>query len=139
MSPEDKPSEEPERESFVDPYNIDAPEPGDVASPYIGGNPDDPIPVPNSPLSELSAPEAPGLAGIYVSKSGNGALIRIESMDEFGARIVGLDGKGRWTMTRAEYDEKFDSLWRPATPADLAAFAPPGAIAAPITRARETS
>lgn len=70
------------------------------------------------------------LPGLFVNREeeGNGrtVIVKVEEVDEFGARVVKLDGTGRWTMPLADYNAKFGAQFRPATPEDLAATQPPG-------------
>lgn len=54
---------------------------------------------------------------VFVTESG--ALVRIVHMDESYVALVRLDGKGQWSMPRAEYEATFASRYRPATAEDL--------------------
>jgi hypothetical protein len=100
-----------------DPYEGMPPEPPDGAGEAT-------FPEPGQPLSELVKPEGEaegerGTAGLYVSRADPTSLIKVLEEDAFGVKMARLDGSGRWTMPRAEYDEKFVKLWRPATLEDL--------------------
>ena len=51
--------------------------------------------------------------------------MRVDEVDDYGAKITKLDGTGRWTMPLADYNAKFGEAFRPATEVDLAAAIPP--------------
>lgn len=56
--------------------------------------------------------------GLFITREGH-ALVRIIKMDDHYVDIVRLDGKGQWSMPRADYEARFVDLYRPATADDL--------------------
>ena len=74
-------------------------------------------------LGELETPEMPtDPTGIYVHRD-TGLMIRMATSDESWVRYQNLDGSGRASITREEYERDFGKWWRRATPEDLEAFA----------------
>ena len=112
----------------TDPYADMPPEPADDFIP-------DP-PLPNAMLTEV-APVDPkaeaeaGTSGVFAHRE-TGTLIRIINMDDSYVRYALLDGTGRHSMPRAEYEESFGKWWRPATAEDLSkALRPEGPVTLP--------
>lgn len=81
-------------------------------------------PAPNDPLTPLAAPESAldeaQMSGVFVHRE-TGTMIRILSVDESWVRYAAIDGSGRNSMQRADYDENFAKWWRPAGGGDLQA------------------
>jgi hypothetical protein len=78
---------------------------------------DEPAPEPNDPLTEVTEPSGPG--NVFVHRD-TGTLIKIVKDDGAYITYAALDGTGRYSMPRGEYDAHLAESWRPAESKDLA-------------------
>lgn len=80
-------------------------------------------------LGELLRNQTPDLTGERVPTTGYfvaegsegnpGSLVRIAKVDDHYAYLERVDGRGRYAMPIAEYDQRFVTAYRPARMSDL--------------------